>query len=319
MSGLIDPGALTAPPSAETADFNRWLRETLAAIPQAHEVPVEVVRQARAEGKGPMPLGGPHDPAFWRDAPTPLGRVRVSPPLGESRGAVLHLHGGGWTFNAPDYYDAWNLALAREAGVTVLSAPYRLAPEHRWPACADDAEAAALWLLEQASAFGGGVAIIGESSGAHLAAVTLLRLKARGLVDRVAGAALTYGAFDLRMTPSMAAWGDDNLILSTPVVDWFIDNLTAGDRALRADPAVSPLLADLSGLPPCLLTCGTADALLDDTLFMACRLAAAGAAVETRIVPGGCHAFDLFDIAIAREHHAALAAFVRARLDAAAT
>jgi acetyl esterase/lipase len=166
--------------------------------------------------------------------------------------------------------------------------------------------------------FGGGIVISGESAGAHLAAVTLLRLKARGLADRIAGAALTYGVFDLRMTPSMANWGPDNLILSTPVVEWFVDNLTAGDRALRADPALSPLLADLSGLPPSLLTCGTADPLIDDTLFMAARLAAAGVAVETRIVPGGCHGFDLFDLAIAREHHAALAGFARARLDAAA-
>jgi acetyl esterase/lipase len=107
----------------------------------------------------------------------------------------------------------------------VVSVQYRLAPEHRWPACAEDCEAAALWAMEE---FGGPLLIGGESAGAHLSAVTLLRLKARGMAGRVAGMVLNYGVYDLRMTPSMANWGGRYLVLSTPVVAWFCDNLLPG-------------------------------------------------------------------------------------------
>jgi acetyl esterase/lipase len=263
-----------------------------------------------------LPLGGPRETSQWMTAPTPPGRVRVSLPDGPARGVYLHVHGGGWTLGAPEQNDLWCGRLARASGAAVVSAPYRLAPENPWPACADDVEAAAAWLAREAGALFGADRIVigGESAGAHLALVTLLRLRARGMMGAFVGAVLNYGVYDLRMTPSMANWGVRKLILSTPTVDWFIENLTAGDRSLRADPALSPLLADLSGLPPMLLQAGTADPLLDDTAFLAARLAAVGNAPLVRIWPGGVHAFDMFDLVIAREAANASAGFVRARL-----
>lgn len=295
--------------SAETAEFNERLEGVLAQLPPPQTIPPAVTRAARAEGKGLFPAGGPAEGSAWRDipgAPGGPGRVRVSrAPGGAPRGAYQHIHGGGWTFNSADLSDVANQALARDAGVDVYSAAYRLAPENRWPAAAEDCEAAALWFVENVP---GPLLIGGESAGAHLAAVTLLRLKARGLADRIAGAALTYGMYDLAMTPSMRRWGDRFLVLSTPIVAWFVDNLLGeGDRA---DPAVSPLNAELGGLPPALFTVGTADPLIDDTLFMAARWRAAGNRAELVIVPGGVHGFDAFDLAIAREHAARLAAFV---------
>ncbi len=315
MTGARHLAALAAPPAPETAAFVAALEAKLADLPASHEVEVAVSRAARAAGQGVLPPGGPLDSASWRPAPVPAGRVRVSLPDGPPRGVYLHVHGGGWTFGEPEQYDLWNGRLAQAAQVAVVSVPYRLAPEHVWPACADDAEAAALWLADAAQALFGvqGLAIGGESAGAHLAAVTLLRLRARGMGGRFAGALYNYGVFDLRMTPSMAAWGARKLVLSTPTVDWFTDNLTGGDRALRADPALSPLMADLAGLPPALMQVGTCDPLLDDTLFMAARLAAAGVAVDLRVHPGGVHGFDMFDLAIARDAQAACAAFLRGR------
>jgi acetyl esterase/lipase len=196
--------------------------------------------------------------------------------------------------------------------VAVVSVPYRLSPEHVWPACAEDVEAAALWLLDRAPAlFGAGrLAIGGESAGAHLAAVTLMRLRAAGRLGAVAGAVLNYGVFDLRLTPSMARWGAENLVLSTPVVEWFVDNLTAGDRTLRADPALSPLLGHLGGLPPALVQVGTYDPLIDDSLALAAGMVAAGGRVELRLFPGGVHGFDRFHTALADEANAAVAAFL---------
>jgi acetyl esterase/lipase len=304
---------LTEAPSAETASFNAWLEATLAQAPLTHEVPPSVTRQARLEGNGVFPPGGPFDSARWRAAQTPLGRVRVTLPRGAPAGVLLHVHGGGWTLGAPDQYDAVTAPLAHDSGWAVASVPYRLAPEDPWPACIDDVEAAALWLVEAAAReFGTArLAIGGDSAGAHLAAAALLRLRARGLAGRFSAALLRYGVFDLRLTPSARLWGERRLILTTPTIDWFVDNLTAGDRTLREDPALSPLLADLSGFPPSLLQVGTADPLLDDTLFFAARLAAAGVPRQVGVYPGGAHAFDRFDLVIAREAQAETAEFLR--------
>lgn len=287
----------------ETARFNAWLEAELAKIKPVHEVPPELTRKARAEGRGVFPFAGPSEGTEWLEisgAPGGPGRVRVSDPQEAARGTYLHFHGGGWTLGSPEYYDEHNQRIAAKTGCRVISVQYRLAPEHAWPACADDCEAATLWALET---FDGPVVIGGESAGAHLTAVTLLRLRARGMIGRVAGAVLNYGVFDLRMTPSIANWGARYLILSTPTVAWFCGNLLT-DREVAGDPTVSPLLADLTGLPPALMQVGTADPLLDDSLFMAQRWQAAGGHAELALYPGGVHAFDMFDLEIARASRA---------------
>ncbi len=305
--------ALTAAPDAETLALNARIAEAMATMPAQHEVPVAATRAARAEGRGFFPPGGPLDGAVWREAPLRAGRIRVSLPEGAPAGVLLRVHGGGWTFGAPEQHDLWNLACARASGWAVAAVAYRLAPENPWPAPVEDVEEAALWLLSEArAAFGADrLAIGGDSGGAHLAACALLRLRARGVAGAFAGAIYDYGVFDLRLAPSMRAHGPAPLVLSTPTVEWFVDNLTGGDRALRDDPAVSPLLADLRGLPPALVQIGTADPLLDDSLFWAARLCAAGVPARLAVWPGGVHAFDRFDTALSRASQAEAAAFLR--------
>lgn len=307
----FDPAAI----AAETATFNSWLEAEIAGVPPVHLVPPELTRKARAEGRGVFPEAGPRDGSDWvaiQGAPGGPGRVRVSLPAQTPRGTYLHIHGGGWTIGTPDLYDAHNQRIARATGCRVVSVQYRLAPEHPWPACAEDCEAAARWALEE---FDGPLLIGGESAGGHLSAVTLLRMKARGLTGRVAGMVLNYGVYDMRLTPSMANWGPRYLVLSTPVVAWFCDNLLPGDGDSvvdRGESAVSPLMADLTGLAPALFQIGTNDPLLDDTLFMSQRWRAAGNPAELAIYPGGVHAFDMFDLAIAHASRARQDNFVAA-------
>lgn len=299
--------------SAETAKFNEWLEAALAEGPALHEVPPALTRQARLEGKGLLPSGGPLDGSDWRPAPTEAGEVRISLPKGDPSGIFIHIHGGGWTIGSPTQCDDWMQYLAAETGCVCVSIKYRLGPEEPWPACADDCEAAAVWVIEElAKKYGTDrIAIGGESAGAHLSAVTLNRLKARGIGDAVHGALFHYGVFDLAMTPSMANWGDRNMILSTPTVDWFADNLVGDDPSLLRSAQASPILADLSGMPPALFQVGTVDPLIDDTLFMAQRWMVAGSEASVNVYPGGVHAFDMFDITIAKEARAAGAAFLK--------
>ncbi len=101
------------------------------------------------------------------------------------------------------------------------------------------------------------------------------------------------GCYDLRLTPSAAGWGAEKLVLNTRDIRTFVGHFVPDGVALD-DPDVSPILADLSGLPPALLTIGTRDALLDDSLFMAGRWAAAGNGSELAVYPGGAHVFTAF-------------------------
>jgi len=110
------------------------------------------------------------------------------------------------------------------------------------------------------------------------------------------------------MTPSQRLWGERNLVLSGPIMIWFSDQFVPGrDREARRDPDISPLFADLSGMPPAIFTCGTQDPLLDDTLFMELRWRRAGHSTELRLWREAPHGFVSFpmsvaDAALAAEH-----------------
>ena len=313
----LDPALFDASAvDPETRAFHEKLEALLAASPPVTDFEPSVIRAAREAGDsiwGPIERL-PHAESRSVEGPAGPIALRILRPE-RSRGVYLHLHGGGWTLGAEDQHDVMLDALARHARCAVLSVGYRLAPEHPYPAGPDDCEAAALWLVERAAReFGSDHLVIGgESAGAHLSLVTLLRLRDRHGLRPFRGANLVYGAYDLGMTPSVRRWGPRNLVLSTPVIEWFTAHFVP-DPGRRADPDVSPLHADLSGLPPALLTVGTLDPLLDDSLFLAARLQAAGGRAELAIAPGGVHGFNAFPLGIAREANRRCEAFVAAAL-----
>lgn len=306
------------PEVAETRAFNEMLVRLLAELPPVESVPAEQTRRVRREGGGIFPapelLPQARELEIASRNGEPIG-LRVLAPEGEATGVYLHFHGGGWTLGSADGQDPYLWELVEATGLAAVSVEYRLAPEHPFPAAPDDCEDAALWLLEHGTDVLGAparLAIGGESAGAHLALLTLLRLRdGHGATGAFAAANLVYGGYDLSLTPSSRRWERD-LVLTRESMAWFGDNFCPGvDLEGRRDPAISPLFADLRDLPPALLTVGTHDPLLDDSLFLDARLRAAGNRSELRVYEEAAHGFNLFPLAAAARANEAAHAFLR--------
>jgi acetyl esterase len=206
-------------------------------------------------------------------------------------GVVLEVHGGGFYLGSAAGSDLRNRQLADALGVAVASVDYRLAPEHPWPAAPEDCETAAHWLAENAqSRFGtSNLAIVGFSAGATLAITTLLRLRDRGICS-VNAAVLQFGTYDLSaQTPAGRLITDE----------YFLDAY-AGGVPDRTHPDLSPIYADLAGLPPVLMIVGGSDILLHDNLAMATRLSSAGVDVDLRLYPDSPHGFTAHPTPMAR-------------------
>ena len=310
---IMDPSVFDpARVSEETARLNERIEAAMAAAPPMHTRTAQEVREEREAGQGIWgPLQRLDDQAETRSVPGPAGDVPIRIFRPETvRGVYLDIHGGGFCLGRPHHQDVAHAALAKQARVAVVSVDYRLAPEHPYPAGPDDCEAAAVWLVREAKAeFGSDRLFIGgASAGANLAAVTLLRMRDKHGFAGFRAANLIYGIYDLGGTPSQKRWGDRQLILATPMMDWFHDAYLPGVD--RRDPDVSPLYADLAGLPPALFTVGTQDPLLDDSLFMHARWLAAGNQAELAVYPGGAHGFNAFPMALAAEANGRIREFV---------
>jgi acetyl esterase/lipase len=300
-AALFRPEAI----SEETRQFNEMLVKLLTPQPEWWVAGAQATREARARGEGPFPLApkSPRARTIAIDGKGGKVALRIVAPQ-NPKGVYLHIHGGGFVLGAADLQDPMLERVNEKSGLACVSVEYRLAPENPYPAPPDDCESAAVWLAENAKTeFGAdALAIGGESAGATLAAVTLLRMRDRHGFTGFRAANLFYGIYDVSMTPSQKQFGNERLVLRTLDMEKFVAAylLPPGTNDLR-DPDISPLYANLKGLPPALFSVGTADALLDDSLFMYARYIAAGNRAELAIYSGGAHAFNVFPIAIAQQ------------------
>jgi acetyl esterase len=224
----------------------------------------------------------------------------------------LHFHMGGWVVGSARSSDPRSVEIANNCGVAVVSVDYRLAPEWPYPAQIEDAQAVWAWLSTSGGQrFGTDRIIIGgESAGATLAAQLLLRVRdSGGDLSRFCAANLVYGVFDFSATPSHR--GSTAKAISDEVNRHAFGARTPEE--LR-HPSISPLYADLAGLPPALFSVGGADSLLDDTLFMAARWKAAGNEATLHIFPECGHGFEVLPIEMAAVARSRMDAFIRAHL-----
>lgn len=306
---LFDPASI----APDTRAVNASIIKALGAIPDRWVFPMAMLRKLRLDGKGPFPLSpeSPYAQVIEIEGPRGPVPLRILTPGTPPKGVYLHFHGGGWCLGSARENDGLNHRFVERTGFAVVSVDYRLAPELPYPAGPDDCEAAALWLAREGAArFGTDrFAIGGESAGANLAVATLLRLRDRHGLTPFRAANLNAGSYDLGLTPSARRWGDEPLVLNTKDINVFVGHYLREGGEVGTDD-ISPLHADLAGLPPALFTIGTRDALLDDTLFMAPRWLAAGNHAELAIYPGGCHVFVGFPGTLADQAAARIHAFI---------
>ncbi len=195
---------------------------------------------------------------------------------------VAYLHGGGFVYGSARLQDERLEELAVACRATVVSVDYRLAPEFPYPAAPDDCEAVVREL-----AAGGTLAIVGESAGANLAVVTMLRLRGRREVAQVRAAALVSGVYDL----ALGAFAEIGLgPLTRQELEPLIEDYVGGTS--RSDPQLSPLNAELRDLPPVLLVVGSLDPLLQDSVGLARRWQKAGSSARLEVIEGAVHGVD---------------------------
>jgi len=190
---------------------------------------------------------------------------------------VAYFHGGGWVLGSAESDDPFCRDLCVRTGAIVVSADYRHAPEHRFPAAADDAVAAVNWIAANAETLGGipgRLALCGWSAGGNVAAVAAQAARDAG-GPHIDGQVLITPVTDGGQTRPSYDENAEGYVLTRSLMEWFWDHYT--DPAERADPRVSPLrAADLSGLPPTLVATAEFDPLRDQGAAYAQALAAAG-------------------------------------------
>jgi acetyl esterase len=217
---------------------------------------------------------------------TPRGLVAPSP-------GVVFLHGGGWVLGNLATHDSFCRRAAAHGQLRVVAVNYRLAPEHPFPAAAEDAVAAFRSIAARAGELGldpARLAVAGDSAGGNLSAV--VGLATRGDAVRPALQVLLYAALDATRSLASHTKLREGFYLSHEAVDWYYRHYMG--RADPRDPRLSPLHAeDLRGAPPALVAIASFDPLVDEQERYVERLREAGVNVDRRLYPGLIHGFVL--------------------------
>ncbi len=285
----------------------RALYEKTASILDVPVMPLARVDDWHVEsGSG---QSGPA-PRLRRYCPVEPGWARLQP-------ALLYFHGGGFVIGSIATHDRLCRVLAAQSGCVVFSVEYRLAPEHPFPAAADDAFAALAWLITEAPSLGvdpGRIAVGGDSAGGTLAAACAIHARDRGwpLVLQL----LIYPGLGADQdTPSHRSL-TEGYLLDAPLIQWFFSWYLRGPedrRDWRFAPLVHP---DLRGVAPGWLALAEYDPLVDEGRQYLARLAGAGVTAQGRLYTGMIHSFFQFGglVPAARQAHREAADVLRSHL-----
>jgi acetyl esterase len=239
------------------------------ALTQPPAPDVGEVRELQADGShGAIPL------RLYR----PRADAGVRREWGCASPVLVYYHGGGWTIGDLDTHDVLCREIANGSQCAVVAVDYRMGPEHRFPAAAEDCLAATYWVRRQAASLGldpGRLAVGGDSAGGNLAAVVAILARDAGDLP-IAWQLLIYPATDQRRGHPSHTSNGDGYLLTRETIAYYHDHYIADPRHdldWRASPLLQP---DLSRLPPALVLTAGYDPLRDEGLAYADALGAAG-------------------------------------------
>ncbi len=264
--------------------------------PKLIDFPVEQARAVAADGlrqgNGPRVKGvSINDRTIGTHGLTV--RISRSAETEGRRPGVLFMHQGGFVIGDLDSCDTFCSRLADELGAVVVSLDYRLAPEHKFPAQADDADEAWAWINEHAEGLGidrSKLVVCGDSAGGQMTAALCQRIRDDG-GQQPAVHAMIYPFVDATATEGSMKSCADTFPLTTETMAWF-ESHYRGEGFDHADPAISPALApNLSGLPPAIVVTAGFDPLRDQGIAYALALRAAGVEVTDRCENSLSHSF----------------------------
>src|SRR6266566_28765 len=286
-------GAARRIPAERRSSVSAEQRETLDAILRQSAFPAgsDVGEQRRllAELTSAQPL-----PAGVTVTAAALGGVpaaEITVDGVEPRHVVLYFHGGVYVLG--DAFQAADLAsqVGRRTRARVISVDYRLAPEHPYPAAVDDALAAYEALLQDGTA-PSEILFAGESAGGGLGVATLVNARDHGLPLPAAAFVMSPYA-DLTLAgATMQTKREVDVLMSRENLQSRVTDYTSGQDAALG--LISPIFADLSGLPPLIIQAGTHEVLLDDAVRLARQAATADVEVTLDITPRVPHVFQTF-------------------------
>ena len=241
------------------------------------------------EAASAQPL--PHDVAVTSSSSGGVRTAEITVDGIEPRHVVLYFHGGVYVMS--DAFLAAGLAseVGRRTHARVISVDYRLAPEHPYPAAVDDALAAYEALLDNGIA-PSDIAFAGESAGGGLAIATMVNARDQGLA--LPAAAFVMSPYvDLTLAgATMETKRHVDPLLSRELLEPRVADYASGQDAALG--LISPVFAELSGLPPLIIQAGSHEVLLDDAVRLARQAATADVEVTLDITPQVPHVFQGF-------------------------
>lgn len=260
-----------------------------------YETPLAEARSLMIETSKLLGLPDPVHSVRDLTIPGPAGEIliRVYQPEGDSLPVVVYFHGGGWVIGSVESHDGYCRTLANASQAIVVSVEYRLAPEHGFPAAAEDAHAATTWVAKNAESLGGKagkIGVVGDSAGGNLAAAAALMARDRG-GPNIGCQVLIYPITDCNFdTPSYLDFADD-YFLTRQAMMWFWDQYCPNE-ADRRNPYVSLNRAEsLTDLPPALILTAEYDPLRDEAEAFAAKLSEAGVEAKSIRYDGMIHGF----------------------------